>query len=80
MEFLVGAVEDNALRRDKTSARSKKLLQLVPTQFLGPGRKVSEDRYTRVQKITDFIAGMTDSYAMTFYRKLTGIQFMGGIR
>ena len=80
LEFLVGAVEDNALRRDKTSARSKKLLQLVPTQFLGPGRKVSEDRYTRVQKITDFIAGMTDSYAMTFYRKLTGIQFMGGIR
>ena len=80
LEFLVEAVEDTALRRDDTSARSKKLLQLIPGQFLGPGRRVSQDRYTRVQKITDFIAGMTDSYAMTFYRKLTGIQFMGGIR
>ena len=80
LEFLVGAVEDSALRRDDTSARSKKLLQLIPGQFLGPNRVVSDDRYTRVQRITDFIAGMTDSYAMTFYRKLTGIQFMGGIR
>ena len=79
LEFLVGAVEDSAPRRDDTSARSKTVTTNTG-QFLGPNRVVSDDRYTRVQRITDFIAGMTDSYAMTFYRKLTGIQFMGGIR
>lgn len=80
LEYLIEAVEDIACNGEEASARSRKLIQLIPTQFIGAGRQVSEDRYIRIHRITDFIAGMTDSYAMTFYKKLTGIQFMGGIR
>lgn len=78
--FLVEAVEDIAINGSDASSRSKKLIQLIPTQFIGHGRHVSDQKYVRVQRICDFVSGMTDSYAMTFYKKLTGIQFMGGIR
>lgn len=50
-------------------SRSAKLLQLVPKQF--PIGSVS--LYNDVQSIVDFIAGMTDLYALDLYRKITGI-------
>jgi dGTPase len=30
--------------------------------------------YMRLLEITDFISGMTDSYALSLFRSLTGIQ------
>jgi dGTPase len=49
--------------------RSGKLLLLVPKQF--PVRTGS--LYRDVQSVVDFIAGMTDLYALDLYRKITGI-------
>jgi dGTPase len=53
-------------------ARSEKLLLLVPRQF--PVSAGDHDRmYENVQSIVDFIAGMTDLFAIDLYQKISGI-------
>jgi dGTPase len=51
--------------------KSGKVLKLVSTQF--PVTRNKEDVYKNVQSLVDFIAGMTDLYAIELYRKITGI-------
>lgn len=53
------------------AAKSKMLLQLLPLQFT---IKTEEGLYTNLQRIVDFISGMTDIYAVDLYRKITGIE------
>jgi dGTPase len=55
------------------SAKSFKLLQLIPEQFVISGE--SGSLYTDLQSVVDFIAGMTDLYAVDIYRKITGMEF-----
>ncbi len=50
-------------------SRSKKLLELVPRQYLISGASL----YADLQSVVDFIAGMTDLYALDLYRKINGI-------
>lgn len=53
-------------------SKSEKLLQLIPKQF--PLNMESEQfMYSNLQSIVDFIAGMTDLFAIDLYRKITGI-------
>jgi dGTPase len=55
------------------SAKSRKLLQLISQQFIitnEPGKL-----YNDIQSVVDFIAGMTDLFAVDVYRKITGIAF-----
>lgn len=54
--------------------RSEKVIELIPEQFVGKGKIPHTDLYTRVMKICEFISGMTDNAAISFYRKLNGIQ------
>lgn len=55
------------------TAKSKKLLQLISQQFVITGE---EDKlYNDIQSVVDFIAGMTDLYAVDIYRKIAGITF-----
>jgi dGTPase len=49
-------------------SRSDKLLQLLPKQY-----PITRDLYRDLQSVVDFIAGMTDLYALDLYRKITGI-------
>ncbi|MGM0613895.1 MAG: deoxyguanosinetriphosphate triphosphohydrolase [Bacteroidota bacterium] len=49
---------------------NKKLNELVPDQFKAGE---TDDYYQRLMKMTDFVARMTDSYAINLYRKITGI-------
>jgi dGTPase len=52
-------------------ARSRKIIKLVSSQFpIAPDRS---DVYGNIQSLVDFIAGMTDLYAIDLYRKITGI-------
>ncbi len=51
--------------------KSGKVLKLVSTQF--PLTRNREDIYKNVQSLVDFIAGMTDLYAIELFRKITGI-------
>ena len=53
------------------NARTEKLLQLIPAQFLI--MKKRENLYNDIQSVVDFISGMTDLYAIDLYRKITGI-------
>lgn len=52
-------------------SRSGKILKLVSSQFPLTGDK--NRIYDDLQSLVDFIAGMTDLYAIDLYRKITGI-------
>ena len=53
------------------TSKSGKIIKLVSSQFpvLHDGKNVYHD----IQSVVDFIAGMTDLYAIDLYRKITGI-------
>jgi dGTPase len=55
------------------SIKSQKLKQLISKQFVIAGRP--DSLYPDIQAVVDFIAGMTDLYAVDLYRKITGIDF-----
>jgi dGTPase len=58
---------------DPGAPKSKKLLQLISRQFVITGKP--GDLYSDTQSVVDFIAGMTDLYAVDLYRKITGMAF-----
>jgi len=55
------------------SIKSQKLGQLISKQFTIAGRP--DSLYSDIQSVVDFIAGMTDLYAVDLYRKISGIDF-----
>ncbi len=55
------------------SNKSQKLKQLISKQFVIAGQP--DSLYPDIQAVVDFIAGMTDLYAVDLYRKITGIDF-----
>ena len=48
---------------------SQRLLDRVPSQY----EVRSEDNYTRVLAVLDYLSGMTDVYALDLYRMIMGI-------
>ncbi|HRF42653.1 MAG TPA: deoxyguanosinetriphosphate triphosphohydrolase [Candidatus Competibacteraceae bacterium] len=78
LEAFVTTVNDLAMHGPQASSRSRMLIYLIPEPFTGPGRRPSGDPYRRVLAITDFVSGMTDSYAVTLFKKLTGISLPTG--
>lgn len=73
LEAFVAAADDLAQNGEGARMRSRMLLGLIPSHFLGPDRTPDPDSYRRVLAITDFVAGMTDSYAIATYQKIRGI-------
>ena len=57
----------------RMTTRERMLLKLLPPQFLGHDEQADSDPYIRLLQVADFVAGMTDSYAVDLYRKLKGI-------
>jgi dGTPase len=49
----------------------KKLVQLIPMQFLTK----EKDTYCKIMSVLDFVSGMTDLYAVELFRKIKGISF-----
>ncbi len=77
MQMFCQAAEDVAAaqyRRSSAKAASQMLINLLPTRFIGENRQFATDTYTRTLKIIDYISGMTDSYAVSLYQRLTGIR------
>ena len=72
LDVFVSALNDLA-GSAKPSPRSRKLLQLVPAETLAPGRQPLADPYERLMRMLDFVSGMTDSYAVSLYKKVRGI-------
>lgn len=77
MEIFCEAAEDIANAQASTNthpkAASSMLINLLPTRFIGKNREFPPCAYQRTLKIIDYISGMTDSYAVSLYKKLTGI-------
>ncbi len=73
LDVFFGAADDIARHGDGAAPKSKKLLKLVPAQFLAPGGTP----YERLLRMTDFVSGMTDSYAVSLYKKVRGISLPG---
>jgi dGTPase len=72
LELFICAVDDKLNGRRRF--RSENIYDLIPSRFLGNERKPDEESYIRIMKICEFVAGMTDSYAISIYRKLRGIE------
>ena len=77
LDVFFGAVDELARCGKKVSRRSQKLVSLIPTQFLESDRTASRSTYQRLLRITDFVSGMTDSYAVSLYKKVRGISLPG---
>ncbi len=77
LEIFCQATEDVAEsqhnKTHKAKAVSNMALNLLPTRFIGKDRVFSPCPYERTLKIVDYISGMTDSYAVSLYKKMTGI-------
>ena len=58
--------------KDPESERHSLYKQMIPQQFL---KDLDKSRYQRLLTVTDFISGMTDSYAVALFRRLRGIEF-----
>ncbi|MCL2650432.1 MAG: deoxyguanosinetriphosphate triphosphohydrolase [Candidatus Azobacteroides sp.] len=63
LDCLLDAVEN------PENAYSKLLINRIPEQY----EIHSEDIYTQIQSVVDYISGMTDIYALDLYRKITGM-------
>ena len=65
---VVVEIEHVGWNLSKLSDRHQMLARLIPNQFLGV-----TSRYESWLRVTDFISGMTDRFALDLYRKLKGI-------
>ncbi|MGE5385263.1 MAG: dGTP triphosphohydrolase [Betaproteobacteria bacterium] len=72
LSLFTDAVEAGAGCQRMTT-RERMLLNLLPDQFLGHDGQPDPRPYIRLLQVADFVAGMTDSYAVDMYRKLKGI-------
>lgn len=70
LEIFCEAVID-AKRGEGRSFKNKNIIKLLPHQF--KEQLETESDYETILAITDFISGMTDSYAISLYRKIKGI-------
>ncbi len=77
LDDFVAAVSDLARRGKHASPRSHKLLRLVPEQSIGPNRDPDTNPYQRLLRMIDFVSGMTDSYAVSLFKKVRGISLPG---
>ncbi len=78
LQAFVTTVNDIAEQGGAASPKSRMLIYLIPEQFIGTGRQPNTCLYQRVLGITDFVAGMTDSYAVALFKKITGISLPSG--
>lgn len=77
LDTFFGACEDVARNGSSSSPRSRKLLDLVPEQYLQQPCEPHPFPFARLQSMTDFVSGMTDSYAVSLYKKVRGISLPG---
>jgi dGTPase len=77
LERFSEVVDDIAEHGEGAAPRSQMIVRLISEQFVGPRRAPAQDAYTRLLRLSDFVAGMTDSFAVALYKKITGISLPG---
>lgn len=78
LQAFITTANDIAAHGAKASPKSRMLIYLIPEQYVGPRREPHANLYQRILGITDFISSMTDSYAVTLFKKMTGISLPSG--
>ena len=73
LSAFVGVVNAAAEDPGTLSDRLRAVLDMIPDQFLADGRIPDADLYRRVLRITDYVAGMTDSFAVLTRQKLAAL-------
>ncbi len=76
LDAFVGAVE--AAARGGLAPRERAILEFLPGQFLCADGRPAADLYGRVLAITDFVSGMTDSYAVAMAEKVKALRQVDG--
>jgi len=59
----------------KISSKNKSVFALLPNRI---SEDIPKDLYLRLLRIIDFVSGMTDSFAVSLFRKIKGISLPGG--
>lgn len=72
METYVNAI--NSVADGNTSFASKTILKQLPEECFDLDGKIDKELYTRLLKITSFVASMTDSQAIKLFRQFKGIE------
>ena len=70
LEAFVGAIDAQAKNRGTGKARTRTLLSLLPKSNVDVSRLSA---YERTLLATDFVSGMTDSFAVELYQRIRGI-------
>ena len=65
----------NEAYEGKISSKNKAVFALLPERIAD---EIPDDLYLRLLKIIDFVSGMTDSLAVSLFRKIKGISLPGG--
>ncbi len=74
LDLFITAVNDQHIFEKefrKKRPYSEKVLSLLPSQFI---LNDSDEIYLRILKVCQFVAGMTDTYAVSLFKKLKGIE------
>ena len=83
-DFLLGRFVDAVIKWDspeekEMTAVQQRLVTLISDNFIkvyrihSDGKSEREKLYLRLLLVTDFVSGMTDSYAKRLYQELNGI-------
>jgi len=75
LDAFVGAVE--AAAAGAVAQRERSILDFLPGQFLCADGRPAADLYARVLAVTDFVSGMTDSYAVAMAGKIRALRQPG---
>lgn len=78
LDMFIEAVNDlneygSIKKLGKEKPLSASLIELLPGQYLSYDKK-DENLYERILQVCEFVAGMTDSYAVMLYKRLQGIE------
>ena len=63
-----------ALLKEPNSKRAKTLIALTPKHAFDPHAQQQQGKYETILDVVSYVAGMTDSYAIDFYRTIRGIE------
>ena len=75
LDAFITASQDVAKNGKKAQSRNSILVKLIPCQFLKMGEGPHQGDYERLLNVTDFICGMTDTYAVRLYKQISGMAF-----
>ncbi len=67
----------NEYSNHNLTPKYRAIINLIPKRFFF-GEKNNPELYQRLLRVIDFISGMTDSYAVSIFRKIKGISLPGG--